>query len=64
MPNGLTPFFTTKYVRSYEIFATLMKPDVYTLKLSTNFVAHLTFHVLKLKLFMRDEQRLDYKQKL
>jgi len=41
-----------------------MKPDVYTLKLATNFVAHLTFHVLKLKLFMSDEQRLDYKQKL
>jgi len=56
MLDGLTPFFTTKYVRSYEI---LHKPhsNVYTLKLSINFVAHLTFHVSKLKLFICDEQK-------
>jgi hypothetical protein len=27
-------------------------------------MAHLTFHVLKLKLFLCDEQRLDQKQKM
>jgi hypothetical protein len=39
-------------------------PDVHTLKLLTNFVSHITFHVLKLKLFLRDEQRLDQKQRM
>jgi hypothetical protein len=35
-----------------------------TLKLPTNFVAHPTFHVLKLKLFLCDEQILDWKQRV
>jgi hypothetical protein len=37
---------------------------MYNLKLQVNFVAHLTFHALKLKLFLHDEQRLDRKQKV
>jgi hypothetical protein len=37
---------------------------MYTLKLTINFVAHLTFHVLKLKLFMCDDQKLNRKQKV
>lgn len=47
MPDRLAPFFIAKYEGPYEI---LHKPhlDVCTLKLSTNFVAHLTFHVSKL----------------
>ncbi len=58
MPNGLAPIFIAKYAGSYEILHK-SHPDVYTLKLSTNFVAHLIFHVSKLKLFLRDEQWLD-----
>jgi hypothetical protein len=56
MFDGLAPCFIAKYVGSYEI---LHKShlDMYTLKLLTNFLAHPTFHVLKLKLFLRDEQR-------
>jgi hypothetical protein len=63
MPDGLAPFFTSKYAGFYEILHKL-HPNVYTLKLSTNFVAHLTFHVSKLKLFLCDEQRPNYKQKM
>jgi hypothetical protein len=57
MPNGLAPCFIAKYARFYETFH---KPhlDMYTLKLPTNFVAHSTFHVSKLKLFLWDDQRL------
>jgi hypothetical protein len=56
MPDTLAPHFIAKYVRPYEI---LHKShfDIYTLKLLINFVAHLTFHISKLKLFMCDEQR-------
>jgi hypothetical protein len=56
MSNGLAPFFPTKYVRLYEIVAKLYF-DGYTLKLLIGFVAHMTIHVSKLKLFMRDENR-------
>jgi hypothetical protein len=56
MPDKLAPHFIAKYVGPYEI---LHKShfDIYTLKLLINFVAHLTFHISKLKLFMCDEQR-------
>jgi hypothetical protein len=56
MSDGLAPCFPTKYVRLYEIVAKLHF-DVYTLKLLTGFVAHMTICVSKLKLFMRDENR-------
>jgi hypothetical protein len=48
MLDGLAPLFTTKYARPYE---NLHEPhlDVYTLKLFTNFVAHSTFHISKIK---------------
>jgi hypothetical protein len=63
MLDRLAPCFIAKYARLYEI---LHKPhlNVYTLKLPTNFVAHPTFHILKLKLFLCDEQRLDGKQRV
>ncbi len=54
MFNGLNPCFIAKYARFYEILRNLHL-DVYTLKLSTNFVGHLTFHVSKLKLFLCDD---------
>jgi hypothetical protein len=55
MFDGLTPHFIAKYVGPYEI---ITKPNrnVCTLKLLTSFVAHQTFHVLKLKLFLNDEK--------
>jgi len=37
---------------------------MYTLKVFTNCVVHLTFHVSKLKLLLRDEQRRYQKQKV
>jgi hypothetical protein len=60
MPNRLAPCFIAKYARPYEILHKL-HPNMYTLKLLANFVAHLTFHVAKLKLFLCDEQRLNQK---
>jgi len=60
---GLPSHFIAKYVGPYEILHK-SHPNMYTLKLPTNFLAHPTFHVLKLKLFMRDEQRLVWKQKM
>jgi hypothetical protein len=63
MPNGLAPCFIAKYAGPYEILHKAHL-DVYTLKLLAIFVAYLTFHVLKLKLFLRDEQRLDQKQRM
>ncbi len=61
--DGLAAHTIAKYARPYDI---LHKPhlDVYTLKFLANFVAHPTFHISKLKLFMCDEQRLYQKQKL
>lgn len=52
-----------KYAGLYEIVA---KPhlNVYMLKWLTSSVAHLIFHVSKLKLFLRDEKRIDKKQKM
>ncbi len=47
MLDGLAPRFITKYVRPYKIFHKL-HPNMYTLKLLVNFVAHPTFHVSKL----------------
>ncbi len=60
MFDGLAPCFTIKYVGSYEI---IVKPhlNVYMLKLPTSFVAHSIFHVLKLKLFLRNENRPNWK---
>ncbi len=63
MPDGLAPCFPTKYVGLYEIVAKL-RFDVYTLKLLTSFVAHMTFRVSKLKLFMRDEKKPYQKHKM
>jgi hypothetical protein len=62
MLDELALHFTTKYVGLYEINT---KPhlNVYTPKLLTSFVAHPTFHILELKLFFKDEMKLDYKQR-
>jgi hypothetical protein len=62
MLDGLTPCFIAMYVGPYEIIAK-PNPNVYTLKLLTSFLADQTFHVLKLKLFSKDEKNLDRKQK-
>jgi hypothetical protein len=62
MFNGLAPSFIAKHTRFYEILHK-PHPDVCTLKLPSNFVAHPTFHILKLKLFLCDEQRPNRKQK-
>jgi hypothetical protein len=56
MSNELAPHFTSKYVKPYEILHKL-HPNLYILKLLINFVAHSTFHVLKLKFFLCNEQR-------
>jgi hypothetical protein len=63
MPDGPALCFIVKYVRPYEI---LHKSnfDVYTLKLLTIFVAHLTFYISKLMLFLCDDQWPNKKQKL
>jgi hypothetical protein len=53
MPNGLAPRFIAKYVGPYEI---LHKPHLNMYKLLAKFVSHPTFHILKLKLFLHDEQ--------
>jgi thymidylate synthase len=58
MLNELASHFTTKYARSYDLNVK-PHPNVYTLKLLTSFVAHPTFHILKLKLFFKDEMKLD-----
>jgi hypothetical protein len=63
MPVGLTPRFITKYIGPYEILHKL-HPDVYTLKVLVNFVAHPTFHVSKFKLILCDDQKLNHKQKV
>ncbi len=51
MPDGMAPCFTTTCAGLYEILHKLHL-NVYILKLPTNFVAHPTFHVLTLKLFL------------
>jgi hypothetical protein len=63
MPNHLAPHFIPKYAMLYKILHK-PHPNVYTLKLLINFVAHLTFHISKLKLILRDEHRLNWKQKV
>ncbi len=63
MFNGLAPSFIVKHIRFYDILNKLHL-DVCTLKLPSNFVAHPTFHVLKLKLFLCDEQRPNQKQRV
>jgi hypothetical protein len=63
MHDGLTPHFTPKYVGPYENLHNL-HPNMYTLKLLINFVAQLTFHISKLTLFLRDEHRPNWKQKV
>lgn len=62
MFDGLAPCFIAKYAGLYEILHK-SHPDMYTLKLSIIIFAHLTFHVLKLKLFLHDEQKLVRKQR-
>jgi hypothetical protein len=42
MPNGLAPHFTSKYVKPYESLHKLY-PNLYSIKLLINFVAHSTF---------------------
>jgi hypothetical protein len=51
MFDGMAPRFTTTYERLYEILHKLHL-NVYILKLPFNFVAHPTFHVFTLKLFL------------
>jgi hypothetical protein len=63
MPNGLAPCFIAKYVGLYEIIHK-SHLDMYTLKFLVNFVAHPTFHISKLKLFLQDEEKLDWKQQV
>jgi len=63
MLEKLTPRFIAKYAGSYEIVAKLHL-DGYMLKLLTSFMAHLTFHVSKLKLFLRNEKKPNWKQKM
>jgi hypothetical protein len=46
MPNGLAPHSIAKYMGPYKILHK-PHPDVHTLKLPINFVAHQTFHVSK-----------------
>jgi hypothetical protein len=60
---GFAPHFIAKYVGPYEILHKL-HVNMYTLKLPTNFVAHPTFHILKLELFLRGNQRVGWKQKV
>jgi hypothetical protein len=64
MPNGLAPQFPCQIHRALQNFAFKPHIKMYTLKLLVNCVAHLTFHVSKLKLFLRDEQRPYQKQKV
>jgi hypothetical protein len=63
MLDGLAPCSNAKYVGPYENLHNLHL-DMYTLKLSINFVAHLTFHISKLTLFLCDEHRPNWKQKV
>jgi hypothetical protein len=63
MLDGLTPHFNTKYTRPYEILHKL-HPNVYTMKLPSNFVSHLTFHILKLKSLLCDGHKLNWIQKV
>jgi hypothetical protein len=51
MHDGMVPHFLTTYAKLYEILHKLHL-NVYILKIPTNFVAHPTFHVLTLKLFL------------
>lgn len=62
MFDGLGPCFIVMYVRPYEIIAK-PNPNVYTLKLLTSFLAHQTFHALKLKLFAKDEKKTRLEEK-
>jgi hypothetical protein len=54
MPDGPAPCFIAKYVGPCE-FLHKSHPNMYSLKLLANFVAHPTFHVLKFKLFLSDD---------
>jgi hypothetical protein len=63
MVEKLTPRFITKYAESYVIVAKLHL-NVYELKLPTSFMAHLTFHVSKLKVFFWNEKKPNLKQKM
>jgi len=62
MLEALAACFIPKYARPYRV---MHKPhlDVYTLLLPTTFMAHLTFHVSKLKLFKMDDKKPERKQK-
>ncbi len=61
--HWIHPTFHCQVHKTYKILHKL-HPNVYTLKLPTNFVAHLTFHVSKFKLFLQDDQRPNWKQKV
>jgi hypothetical protein len=60
MPNGLAPHFIATYARPFEI---LHKPHLDIYKLSVKVVSHPTFHILKLKLRLHDEQRPDWNKR-
>jgi hypothetical protein len=53
--------FVLKYVGLYKIIRK-PRPNVYTLQLPTTLVAHLTFHVSKLKLVHEEKKKKDWKQ--
>jgi hypothetical protein len=63
MLEKLAPHFIAKYAELYEIVAKLHL-DEYKLKLPTSFMAHLTFHVLKLKFFFQNEKKPNKKKKM
>lgn len=58
-----SPTFHYQVCGAYEI-SDKLHLDMYTLKLWTNFVTHPTFHILKLKLFLHDDQGPDWKLKV
>jgi hypothetical protein len=60
LPKTLANRFVPKYVGLYKIICK-PHPNVYTLELPTMLVAHLTFHVSKLKPIHEDKKRKDQK---
>jgi hypothetical protein len=58
IPKTLPNKFVPKYVGPFKIIHK-PHPNVYILQLSTTLVAHLTFHVSKLKLVHENKKRKD-----
>jgi hypothetical protein len=58
MPKTLVNKFVPKYVSPYKIIHKT-HPDVYILQLPMMLVAHLTFHMSKLKPIHEDKKRKD-----